>query len=280
MKLAPVLFAAALVAVACAPAVAPDPVPAGAPPALALETLPVADSTVVGAAEVHARLAAERAKRLADLEAYTQAGVFPTNRLSRDAAPVFRGDNGAYCAVGHLMIKDGQQALVDLIVDTNNLIRLSDHPESEASQWILGSGLTYEECALIQPSYHWRGRPGLPPHDEIDLPDPRPDIVGRELTQERLRAVLRKLQQDTHQSLQVALRRAMPQGSSFTFADGRMAVLVDNPGAGSLLVRVTPPGAAPGTWRTLASGQSCRVEGEGIVEWRPASGAPAFAHTQ
>lgn len=270
MKLAPVLFAAALIAVACAPA-NPDLALGGPVPTVAatFETLPVVASSHSGAAEVYARLAAERTKRLADLKAYTDAGHFPSNLYEERAVPVFLGANRVYCAVGHLMVQDGQQTLVDSIVASNNLIRLADHPQNAASDWIVGSGLTYEECALIQPSYHWRRNPGELP-DEMS--EPRADVVGRQLTQERLRAVLHKLNQDTPAALRVALERACKPmgGAGFAFADGKLPTLVDNPGQGPLLVRLSVPGAQPGPWRKLAHGQSCRIEGAGIVEWRPA----------
>lgn len=283
LKFTPLLLAAALLAAACSPAPDihnwSDPGPGGHQPrpVPALETLPragtgaPAQSAPPGAAEIYTALALARQKRLADLAAYTEAGDFPTNTLIAAATPCFMGANGVYCALGYLMVQDGRQATVDAIVAADNNIRLADHPQNPASEWILRSGLTFEECALIQPSYEH-----MYPPEEVPLPR-RPQLtIGRELTQERLRAVVRKLRQDTPQSLRIATQRATEAapGQGFTFADGLLPLLVNNPGATPLLVRVTAPDAAPATWYRLDPGCACSVSGAGLVEWRPQPLAP------
>jgi len=263
MKIAPVLLATLFVA-GCASAVADQPAPVVP---VDFSALPLANASPQGAAEAYARLAQARAARLADLQAYTQAGQFPTNAWKPAPAPCFVGDNGVYCAVGYLMVQSGHQELADRIAQADNFIVLADHPQSLADDWIASSGLTFEECALIQPSYEH-----MYPRDPDDpLPRQREPQVGPLLTQQRLRDVLRKLNQDTPQALGIALQRALkPQaGQGHAMADTALAMLVENPHAGPMLVRVSSPGAAPGPWRVLAPGRCCRVKGPGLVEWQP-----------
>lgn len=263
MKLAPVLFAAAVAAAACTPGLAGTDARHDSARIASLGELPLAGITPAGAAEAYEKLALEREKRLADLHAYAEAGGFPSNIWHDTPTPCFVGDNGVYCAVGHLMVLDGRKDLVDRIVAADNFIRLADHPQNLASDWIAASGLTFEECALIQPEYHdWRRERG-----EID----RAPQIGQQLTQARLRAVVRKLRQDTPQALRIALQRAFQPtgGHGYSISDGLMPVLVANPGTTGHLVRLSVPGGQPGPWRKLAGGESCRVEGAGIVEWRP-----------
>lgn len=274
MKLAPVLFAAALVAAACTPGFSGSDARTESAGTPSLGELPLAGITMVGAAEVHEKLAAAREKRIADLNAYTEAGLFPLNAWHTDATPCFKGGNGVYCAVGHLMFLDGHKDLVEQIAAADNFIRLADHPQNLASDWIAASGLTFEECALIQPEYdHW----GRNPREEDRVPE-----VSKQLTQARLRAVVRKLRQDTPQALQIALERAFKPmgGHGYSMCDGRLPVLVANPDTGLMVVRLSVPGQPPAAWRKLAPGQSCRVEGAGILEWRPAQVPGSVAHAQ
>jgi len=266
MKIAPYVFTALFVA-GCTSAVADQPVPS-LPADYA--ALPVADAAPECAAEAWARLAAARQKRIADLEDYANAGQFPTNVWKPMPTPCFVGANGVYCAVGQLMVQSGQQELADRIAAADNFIVLADHPTSPADDWISASGLTFEECALIQPSYdHMR-----PPIDEY--PPERPVLrhdsrVSDQLIQSRLLAVVRKLKQDTPQSLALALQRGFKPaaGQGYTLADGNLPLLVENPQSLPMLVRVSTPGAVPGPWRILAPGRCCRVSGPGLVEVAP-----------
>ena len=60
---------------------------------------------------------------------------------------------GTACAVGHLMRLDGQEELVGRIAANSNHVRIEDVDRGPLIDWIGSSGLTQEECALIQPSY-------------------------------------------------------------------------------------------------------------------------------
>jgi hypothetical protein len=95
------------------------------------------------------------------LFAYAKAGQFPQNiKYKHQRKPCFIDDKGAICAVGYLI---AQSAGLDVAKYINskfqyNLISEMHDPVLEG--WISNSGLTKEECAMIQPSY------GFPPTNE------------------------------------------------------------------------------------------------------------------
>ncbi|HBP23048.1 MAG TPA: hypothetical protein DEA08_35410 [Planctomycetes bacterium] len=162
-----------------------------------------------GAAELYAELYARRLLMLQRLKAYADAGVFPQNTYRAGARSVFVDARGVRCAVGELLHLDGQAELVATIRRTNNFVRLQDVSAGPLVSWIRGSGLTKEECELIQPSYdHMRPRPRPEPPARLALPS-QPAI------QARLRATHRLLVQQTSAALEQATRRALqPHGVS------------------------------------------------------------------
>lgn len=95
-----------------------------------------------------------RAETMAWLEEYRDAGRFPHNHALEVRTPVFVDPHGAPCAVGYLMLRSGEQALVDEIVREANLARvpdLADDPRLAA--WLDSRGITLAEAAMIQPWY-------------------------------------------------------------------------------------------------------------------------------
>lgn len=162
-----------------------------------------------GAAELYARLHARRQLMLQRLKTYAEAGVFPQNTYRAGAHSVFVDARGVRCAVGELLYLDGQAELVETIRRRNAFVRLQDVAAGPLVSWILGSGLTKEECELIQPSYdHMRPRPRPEPPARLALPS-QPAI------QARLRATHRLLVQQTSAALEQATRRALqPHGVS------------------------------------------------------------------
>ncbi|MCC6998077.1 MAG: hypothetical protein IT370_25915 [Deltaproteobacteria bacterium] len=101
-------------------------------------------------------LARRRAVALARLRAYRQAQVYPRNRGIDGLANVFIDELGQLCAMAKLIQLSGRQDLVDYIHQTNNLIRLGTVTSGPIHAWILRSGLTLEEVALIQlPDSRW-----------------------------------------------------------------------------------------------------------------------------
>ncbi len=100
------------------------------------------------------RLAAERERNMAVLREYQARGLFPVNDVvSGRAVPIFVDRRNTACAVGYLMLRSGASQAVDAIVQANNLVYVTDVSEGPLVKWVLTSGLTQEEAALIQPSY-------------------------------------------------------------------------------------------------------------------------------
>jgi hypothetical protein len=104
------------------------------------------------------KLLAARLVQLQRLAAYRDRGIFPLNEgQSAHAAPIFVDRHGTDCAVGHLMRCSGWTKDVDSIEKSNNLVYVPDATQSAIATWVLTSGLTLEEAALIQPGYPWTG---------------------------------------------------------------------------------------------------------------------------
>jgi len=100
------------------------------------------------------QLLATRYRQMLRLAAYRDKGLFPINegRLARPT-PIFVDDQNTACAVGHLMRTTGWEYEVASISTENNLIYIPDIVAGPVAKWILTSGLTLEEAALIQPAY-------------------------------------------------------------------------------------------------------------------------------
>ena len=96
-----------------------------------------------------------RRETLEWLDEYRAAGVFPHNHVrSGERVPVFVDPHGTPCAVGYLMLRSGQDRLVERVVRTDNLVRVrSLRDDAEVAAWLESRGLSLEEAALIQPMY-------------------------------------------------------------------------------------------------------------------------------
>jgi hypothetical protein len=91
---------------------------------------------------------------LARLRAYCDAGCFPLNAIPQaPRRPIFVDSHGTACAVGYLMSCSGWEKHVASIARTNNFVVVPDVHDGPLVAWILQSGLTQEEAALIQPFY-------------------------------------------------------------------------------------------------------------------------------
>jgi hypothetical protein len=100
------------------------------------------------------RLLANRFMQMRRLALYRDRGLFPQNEGQADhAVPIFVDRHDTACAVGQLMRFSGQQESVADIERDNNLVYVPDAGDSAIARWVLDSGLTLEEAALIQPGY-------------------------------------------------------------------------------------------------------------------------------
>ena len=104
--------------------------------------------------EMYKQLACHRSLQIARVHAYAAAGRFPLNTdFPGQLVPYFVDRLGTACAIGHLMRLDGREQLVNRIATSCNHVRIADVDHGPLVDWIRNSGLTQEECALIQPSY-------------------------------------------------------------------------------------------------------------------------------
>jgi hypothetical protein len=151
-------------------------------------------------AEVRRHLAERRAENTARLVAYREAGVFPRNRVSDGVINVFRDEQGLLCAVANLINLDGKLDLVAQIATTDDYVKLADVKDGPVMDWILDSGFTQEELAMIQ----------LPDSSERNvLPEAQPRWVAQE--NQRIRDHLTRaeaqLTADHDRSLDLAVAR-------------------------------------------------------------------------
>lgn len=170
------------------------------------------------------RLRAARARQVAALRAYLEAGKFPAEvvvALPDDEEPrmrpaverfearfeaqdphaaegrrhTFIGANGALCAVAHLIAADGQRPLVDRLAREQNGVCTATTRDAELLAWIRGSGLTREEVVRIQ-------EPGFTGR-RLRRIDPAAVIAAH------LRQVLAELEADADASLELAVERSL-----------------------------------------------------------------------
>jgi hypothetical protein len=100
-------------------------------------------------------LAQRRLVNMRRLRLYQLRGVFPQNEHVADrAVPVFVDNYDTACAVGHLMRESGWTDAVAAIQRANNFVYVTDVRDGPLVDWVLVSGLTREEAALIQPGYY------------------------------------------------------------------------------------------------------------------------------
>lgn len=156
---------------------------------------------------VREALAAARAANLARFRAYYRARVYPQNVYADKLTNVWRDEAGHYCAAATIIRKSGQQDLVELVdrvAEQNNFIRLAEVKEGPLMDWILTSGFTQEEIALIQ-------RPFMP------VADANP-VVAKKLSASETRRLAKlyreiddKLVRNERTSLDRATERVMKQ---------------------------------------------------------------------
>lgn len=110
-------------------------------------------------------LAARRAKNVAAFRAYANRGVYPHNFTISGPLNVWIDQEGHMCAAATMIFKSGAKALVRQTGRTNNFVRLADVREGALMDWILTSGLTQSEVALIQEPF--MGRPEPEPGEPV-----------------------------------------------------------------------------------------------------------------
>jgi hypothetical protein len=95
-----------------------------------------------------------RVKMLDLLNEYWIAGVFPKNYDYPDQRiPCFIDKDGNICAVGYLIEQTAGRQIAEKINSKFKYEYLLATNDQTVDSWIQASGLTKEECAMIQPTY-------------------------------------------------------------------------------------------------------------------------------
>ena len=98
---------------------------------------------------------ASRARLIAWLREYRDAGQFPVNDKFADRmVPFFRDSKGTLCAMAYLIHRSGRADIVDHIAKTRNNAFIRELTDDAALvAWLDASGLSVAEAARIQPKY-------------------------------------------------------------------------------------------------------------------------------
>ncbi|HUQ02232.1 MAG TPA: hypothetical protein VM261_07020 [Kofleriaceae bacterium] len=110
-------------------------------------------------------LAARRAKNVNAFRAYANRGVYPHNFTIAGPLNVWIDEEGHMCAAATMIFKSGAKSLVRQTGRSNNFVKLGDVTSGALMDWMLTSGLTQSEVALIQEPFMGRPEPepGEPP---------------------------------------------------------------------------------------------------------------------
>ena len=98
----------------------------------------------------------KRKKLLNLLHSYWIAGKFPKNYdYANQRKPCFIDKDGNICAVGYLIEKTAGRPVAEKISSKHKYEKIYEMKnDKDVYNWISNSGLTIEECAMIQPTYH------------------------------------------------------------------------------------------------------------------------------
>lgn len=141
-------------------------------------------------------LAARRAQIIEWLGEYAAAGVYPTNESGWPLS-VFRDAQGVRCPMAEVIYRSGHGDLVDAVARENNTVRLADVHDGPLYDWMLGSGLTRDEIAMVQGAM------------EIGFEQATREtlLLARGQVRGRIETAVRALHDNTAHSLEVAAAR-------------------------------------------------------------------------
>lgn len=177
----------------------------------ALPTTELVSATVVAVAQpdraaLRAMLAERRRAHLAELRRYVREGEFPVNGYQEGMLNVFMDGEGHLCAVANLMAFDGRIELVRATASATNFVVLRDVHDGPLHDWILSSGFTQEEIALIQEPYAFADQLTSQQELRIRLEQEKARLRGV------LRGVIARLEREQRRSLDLAVERLIAAG--------------------------------------------------------------------
>jgi hypothetical protein len=164
----------------------------------------VAPQRVLDRTAVRAALVKARGSNLGSFRAYQAKGVFPSNSFKPSKLNVWLDADGNLCAAATIIKMSGQDELVAKVAEQNNFIRLADVKQGPLMDWILTSGFTQAEIALIQ-------EPFMPVVRE-PAPEPAAPILVdnklRKAEDARLRALYKKIDKQLVKAQRTSLEQA------------------------------------------------------------------------
>ncbi len=105
-------------------------------------------------AHLSAELRHKRSFLLDKLHQYRINGRFPRNYFGGNGRkPCFIDKHDNICAVGYLVAQSAGYRLAERINTQHQYDLIKDMNMPELTEWVAASGLTLEECAMIQPAY-------------------------------------------------------------------------------------------------------------------------------
>ena len=183
----------------CAPA-ATLPPPGSSTTPVASPTTPLPPDVLddrAALAALRLELAEHRKVQIERLRAYRMRGVFPRNRVVPRKANIFIDESGTLCAVANLVWQDGLGDAVAQASRENNFVRVAELDSGPLHDWMLTSGLTREEIAVIQAPYA-----PMPIDREVSW-----DAAEDKRLVDHFVAVEKRLVDDTDRSLAIAVSR-------------------------------------------------------------------------
>lgn len=149
-----------------------------------------------------AELAAQRELMLDHLHDYWTRGEFVQN-------PVPSGGRGHFifdaahrpCPLASIIIDSGGRDLVEQAARENNGVKVADLRDGPILDWILRSGLTQEECILIQ----------QPSRSGSEMTRPEAETEKEQLRR-TLEEIEIRLRRETDRSLELAVTRLLQRG--------------------------------------------------------------------
>ena len=149
--------------------------------------------------KLRSALAENRAFMIERLHDYWMKGDFVQNP-ARNGGPgnFILDDRGKPCPLASIIIEAGRRDLVDEAARRNNNVKIVDLQDGPILDWILQSGLTQEECVLIQ----------RPSKSGADIAKPVRDEETRRLANE-LSRVEQILRDSSERSLTLSVRRML-----------------------------------------------------------------------
>jgi len=159
-------------------------------------------------AAVREALLEARHRNLEFFRTYEKAGVFPSNIYQPNLLNVWRDADGHFCAAATIVRASGLTDLADRVAEQNNFIRLADVTQGPLMDWILTSGFTQDEIAMIQKPFSPVAEPQVAPNQPIVV-----DARLRAAENARLRVkytqVERALVKNEKRNIELAVDRLM-----------------------------------------------------------------------